>query len=502
MATCRSPVWIWTAVLLLWPNGTVPAQDGPDFVQQQRLRPHREPERALPTDAKIERAMDDILAVDFRETQLKDALEFIGALQNLTFQYDTDALRMERINMDQPITLTLKDFPLRILLKLLLEPVAMEWIIQDGAIVITTRSKAENQVSAWRYDVNDLIAAEIPADALASTVAAMVAPESWKSSGGQGSMEIDGDGLLVLQTGPVHRKLRSLLRQFRRHLTETGAARRARDRLFATKKYDVSNCVDAAVAPENLIKIVASAVFRSTWKQFGGHGTLELNGNTLEATNHQWVHNHLGRLLDWVDALGLEHGRNGSSYNFEGAVQLAGLLLADESGLTLDAPLDQPVTVAFQNDSLWHIVRVIHRNYGIFCNVTGEFGKTENKDATHVTLILKDVPLRSALDQLFAPLGLDWYVDDYPPITVVSTGDAAARRDPTVYRVKELVDSGCTATDLARQIMEMIEPQSWQPAGGTASIRALPGLLVIRHNRQTHERIGQLLEAKATPESE
>jgi hypothetical protein len=79
-------------------------------------------------------------------------------------------------------------------------------------------------------------------------------------------------------------------------------------------------------------------------------------------------------------------------------------------------------------------------------------------------------------------------------ITVARPAESAVQSGVRVFRIKELIGSGRDAADLVKGITETVEPECWTPVTPSATIRVLPGLLVIRHNRLTLQRIAEFLE--------
>src|SRR5262245_26542868 len=196
-------------VVLLASTAALAQPAGPS-APRAKLRPHREAVRADRAEAMIEAKMNDPVAVDFRDVPLKEALEYLDSLQGLKLQFDNEAIQEARVAMDQPVTLNLNAFPLRAIFTLLLEPLQMEWIIRDGAIVVTTASVASMHPNSWKYDVNDLVAAGIPAKQLAAAIPAAVAPKSWEAAG-PGSLVPQETALVVRQTPEVHNEIQRLL---------------------------------------------------------------------------------------------------------------------------------------------------------------------------------------------------------------------------------------------------------------------------------------------------
>jgi len=51
------------------------------------------------------------------------------------------------------------------------------------------------------------------------------------------------------------------------------------------------------------------------------------------------------------------------------------------------------------------------------------------------------------------------------------------------------------AAELAQLIPDLIEPESWEGAGGDGVIRAIHGTLVVRQTAEVHRQIRRLLQA-------
>jgi hypothetical protein len=80
------------------------------------------------------------------ETPLPQVCEYLGNYHNFKFQFDKAALKDMIIDYDPitctddvPITCTLKNVPLDIALRTILEPLGLDWYLGQNAMVITTR---------------------------------------------------------------------------------------------------------------------------------------------------------------------------------------------------------------------------------------------------------------------------------------------------------------------------------------------------------------------------
>jgi hypothetical protein len=115
-------------------------------------RPTKDEERIL-------KALATPIDVEFRDTPLEDALAFINDYPNLPklgLYIDKKTLVDEGVALDQPITLKLKGLRLESVLKLLLRPVQLTFVIEDDVLQITTSAKAGEKLITRTYPVRDL----------------------------------------------------------------------------------------------------------------------------------------------------------------------------------------------------------------------------------------------------------------------------------------------------------------------------------------------------------
>jgi hypothetical protein len=457
-----------------------------------KLRPHREPVLASALEAKVNEKMDAPIAVNFSSTPLQEAIDFIDTLQDLRFQYDAAVVGKDGTLANDAVTVAAKDIPLRILLKLLLEPSALDWVIRDERIVITAREIATRELSGWQYDVSDLAAAGIPIADLAATIIAVVAQQEWQPAGGRGTLEFADGAITVRQSRQVHRQVCRLLGDIRQHLTETEAETAKRGRQFRTKRYRIEDFSPGTDARQ-LTDAISEYVCQSEWTRFGGRGTIEPAGNSLEVATEQWVHERLGRLLEMVGSFGLQRGSNGSIIHFHQALDIAQGIDLERDAEPLPTKLNHQTTVDFQEVPPLDALTYFSRSYGVSFRLSDEVQQAVNGGKA-VTLLLEKVQLRSALDAVLEPSKLDWYYGDDTVIAVDSPARCATRCGVRVYRIKELVGSDMGAADLVRIITGTIEPDSWKSPRPFGSVRILPDVLVISHNRQTLDRVAEFLD--------
>ena len=113
--------------------------------------------RNSPAEERIQAALSETTEVEFVDTSLKDAMEFVADLHDITIILNETALSEEGIASDEPITQVLSGISLRSTLKIILEPLGLTYIIEDEVMKITTEIDAEEQLSTRVYPVGDLV---------------------------------------------------------------------------------------------------------------------------------------------------------------------------------------------------------------------------------------------------------------------------------------------------------------------------------------------------------
>ncbi|MBI3268642.1 MAG: hypothetical protein HYZ53_06445 [Planctomycetes bacterium] len=96
------------------------------------------------------------LSMDFNDAQLDDVIDFCREVSKINFIIDRrvwDKARPDELR----ITLKLNDVPLRVALKLVLEPRNLATVFRDGVLVIVPKDVLEEELHLQIYDVRDLM---------------------------------------------------------------------------------------------------------------------------------------------------------------------------------------------------------------------------------------------------------------------------------------------------------------------------------------------------------
>ncbi len=110
-----------------------------------------------PVEEKLRRALDKPTNVEWLELALEDCVTYLSEFHGINIILDKTKLTEEGVALDQPITLKLQGVTLRSVLKLLLEPVQLTYMIQNEVMKITTSASAADVLSTRVYPVGDLV---------------------------------------------------------------------------------------------------------------------------------------------------------------------------------------------------------------------------------------------------------------------------------------------------------------------------------------------------------
>ncbi len=110
-----------------------------------------------PAERKILEELDRPSKVEFLETPLKEAMDFISDQHGINVQLDNNALKEAGIDIATPITLNLKGLSLRSILRLLLKEQKLTYVIDNEVLLITTLDEAAKRTTTKVYPVADLV---------------------------------------------------------------------------------------------------------------------------------------------------------------------------------------------------------------------------------------------------------------------------------------------------------------------------------------------------------
>lgn len=110
-----------------------------------------------PQSQRIRAELTHSTEVNFSDIPLKDALDYIEELHHIQIWVDTSALSEEGISIDATVNLVMSGVSLRSVLRLILEPLLLTYVIEDEYLKITTKTVADDATAIRVYPIIDLV---------------------------------------------------------------------------------------------------------------------------------------------------------------------------------------------------------------------------------------------------------------------------------------------------------------------------------------------------------
>ena len=177
----------------------------------------------LQKEAQVRQKLQALTEFDFQKTPLSKALEFLGEKHDLDIVLDQIALKEEGVPPDYEITLKLKEVTLAAALGYLLEPIDLDYVIKEEALLVTTLYVAEQEQILRIYPVTDLVqykgadgALQNDEDSLPRLITGTIAPNSWDAVGGPGGIKVREGLLIVSQTSDTIAEIELVLAAIRK----------------------------------------------------------------------------------------------------------------------------------------------------------------------------------------------------------------------------------------------------------------------------------------------
>jgi hypothetical protein len=170
------------------------------------------------------RAMQRQITAGFSETPLRDAAQALSRELRLPIFLDDKALSEASITPETTVKLARQTAPAKAIFKALLDPLDLNWIVEDGRIVLTTQAIAKERIVTRIYPVRDLITGidesgneSYDFDSLIELITSTVSPTTWTESGGAGGITPFAQlmVLVIPQTREVHEQIEDLLAALR-----------------------------------------------------------------------------------------------------------------------------------------------------------------------------------------------------------------------------------------------------------------------------------------------
>jgi len=195
-----------------------PKTTAPPSPRRQTAKPVMQPTRPLPARVDLnQRLQDEIVALEFRQTTLSNALRTLSDYSTIPITISPDALGRRNLSAGKRVSLrVLEPTTVAGVLDELLAPLRLAYHSEDGQLLVTTVPTSKNQLVEMEHEVGDLCSGEARKTAFFfDWLTGFVAPDSWESRGGQGSGEAQNTKLKITQDDIVHYQILVLCERLR-----------------------------------------------------------------------------------------------------------------------------------------------------------------------------------------------------------------------------------------------------------------------------------------------
>jgi len=143
--------------------------------------------------------------ISYTDVPLGDLLPVVEMVCGVSITLDLDAMSRLGVTLTDKVRLQQSAKTVRELLEALAATRGLIVTQVNGCVVLTSPEAERHKLKTIPYSVSDIVGTA-PKDiaAFGSLVRLLVAPASWRSAGGLGTLKPSGDALVVEQTDPVH----------------------------------------------------------------------------------------------------------------------------------------------------------------------------------------------------------------------------------------------------------------------------------------------------------
>jgi hypothetical protein len=224
-------------------------------------------------------------SAQFQGAQLSQVIQSLADQHKLNLRLDRVALRKVRISERIPVTIDIRDQPIRTILQIITSQHQLAWFHRDGVLWITPQDEAAVPKLAL-FDVRDLCRDINDCRSLQAAIEQQASPESWSNLGGNAIISFPKSGFMVVsQTEPNMDEVLTLLENYRSALKNS--KRRISPEIdpegYETKYYRLPTPI-ADDLQDLLPKLIAKESWAKTQKE-GARGTIEMCRSRSELRN-------------------------------------------------------------------------------------------------------------------------------------------------------------------------------------------------------------------------
>lgn len=154
------------------------------------------------------RLADPLAEIELNDVPLLGVMDLLSSMSTIPITFDADALAQLGVAPRDRVTLRLGSTTIGDALRAAAARRGLSVAIDGGGLIVTAPVDYRETPRKIHYTISDLAGEDQAAlEKLAAMIRNLVAPQSWRGNGGEGSIEPEGKALLVVQTKDVHRRI-------------------------------------------------------------------------------------------------------------------------------------------------------------------------------------------------------------------------------------------------------------------------------------------------------
>ncbi len=179
-----------------------------DWNERTKARASLAQPRMTAKERSILRTLDSSITVDVKNRSFQSVLDYLRDKTGLPIIVDQDSLKQVDASYDSSVSLNMKDVSVRTVLHQVLGNLNLTYIIRNEAVQVVSPALAKQAMVVRTYYAQDLIPSglgfitAVQAAQLIEMIQSTVAPQTWKTNGGDGTILYDPitGGLVVKQS--------------------------------------------------------------------------------------------------------------------------------------------------------------------------------------------------------------------------------------------------------------------------------------------------------------
>lgn len=267
----------------------------PDGTRKLRGVIHTEREK------EIERKLSTPVTVDFNNTSLRETVKYLQQYLRMNIVFNqTEIMRSEGVNPEQPVSLKVDAVPLKSVLNLILKQAKLTYVIADDVLQVVTLKEAQGKLTQKIYPVADLV---IPIDNYAPADSTNLLRALDRINGRANA----GPTLQTYQppsglnnSMPTNPQMSTQPGSQLENSLSMGGPVQQNSNATSISKQMPTNTIE-----QTLMKLVTNTVSPHSWSDVGGSGTIDYYpiGHALVINQLEDVQEQIADLLDQLRRL-------------------------------------------------------------------------------------------------------------------------------------------------------------------------------------------------------